>query len=102
MSYKPYDTSSKEQTGNIITITQFEEGDLPSKYCNDMESGNESDDNSNIPPLISELEIDAMSSSDESDAKPMPTDMLEYFFEGSKSHPNINKREGRYKIRDRI
>ena len=26
--YTPYATSSKEQTGDVITFTQFEEGDL--------------------------------------------------------------------------
>ena len=28
VSYTPYATSSREQTGNIITFTQFEEGNL--------------------------------------------------------------------------
>ena len=42
-----------------------------------MESANKSDDNSTLPQLISEAEIDVMSSGDEFDAKPMPTGMLE-------------------------
>ena len=46
--------------------------------------------------------MDAMSSGDESDAEPMPTDMLEYICDGSQSHPSINRREARYKIRDRF
>ena len=28
VTYKPYGTSSGEQTGNIITFTQFEEGNM--------------------------------------------------------------------------
>ena len=28
VSYKPYATSSREQTGYIITFTQFEEGNI--------------------------------------------------------------------------
>ena len=56
-----YDTYSREQTSDIITFTQFEEGNLLSETqnllsetCDDAESGNESDDDSTIPPLISE------------------------------------------------
>ena len=42
--YTPYATSSKEQTGDIITITQFEEGGLLSETCDDAESSDEYDD----------------------------------------------------------
>ena len=45
VSYIPYATYSKEQTGDIITSAHFEEVNLLSEYCNDMESGNESDEN---------------------------------------------------------
>ena len=45
VSYMPYATYSKEQTGNIISFAQFEEGGLLSETYNDMEIGNESDDN---------------------------------------------------------
>ena len=67
-----------------------------------MEGGDESDDNSIIPPLISEEEMDAMLSSDESDAEPMFAKMLEDICDGSKSHLSINRREERYKIRDHV
>ena len=47
VSYIPCATSSREQTGNIITFTQFEEGgllyetqNLLSETCDDTESGN--------------------------------------------------------------
>ena len=67
-----------------------------------MEIGNKYDDNSIMPPLISEEEIDVMDSCDESDDERMSTNMLEYIRDGSKSHPSINMKEARYKIRDRI
>ena len=28
VTYTPYDTSSKEQTGDVITFAQFEEGNI--------------------------------------------------------------------------
>ena len=43
VTYTPYATSSKEQTGNVITFAQFEEGDLISETHNDTESGDKSD-----------------------------------------------------------
>ena len=60
VSYIPCDTYSREQTENIITFTQFEEGDLLSETHNDAEIGDEYDDDSIMPPLISEEEIYAM------------------------------------------
>ena len=41
-----YAASSKEQTGDVITFTQFEEGNLLSETINDTESGDESDSES--------------------------------------------------------
>ena len=52
--YTPCATSSREKTGYIITFAQFEEGNLLSETRNDAESGDEYDDNSIIPPLLSE------------------------------------------------
>ena len=46
VTYTPYATSSKEQTGNVITFAQFEEGNLISEARNDTESGDESDSES--------------------------------------------------------
>ena len=43
VTYTPYATSSKEQTGDVITFTQFEEGNLLSETRNDTESGDDSD-----------------------------------------------------------
>ena len=43
VTYTPYATSSKEQTGDVITFAQFEEGNLLSETRNDTECGDESD-----------------------------------------------------------
>ena len=40
VSYIPYVTTSREQPGDIITLTKFEEGDLLSETCDDRETGN--------------------------------------------------------------
>ena len=39
---------------------------------------------------------------DESDHDLISTEMLEDIRDGSQTHPNFNRREARYKIRDRI
>ena len=72
VSYTPYTTYSREQNVNIIKLAQFEKGDLLSETqnlwsetCDDAESGYKSDDNSTISPLISEEDMDTMSSRDE-------------------------------------
>ena len=43
MTYNPYATSSKEQTGGVITFAQFEEGNILTETRNDAESSDESD-----------------------------------------------------------
>ena len=48
VTYTPYATSSKEQTGDVITFAQFEEGDLLTETRNDTESGDESNSESII------------------------------------------------------
>ena len=48
VSYIPYATYSREQNVDIITLAQFEEGNLLSETRNNMEIGNESDDNSTL------------------------------------------------------
>ena len=71
--YTTYATSSKEKTGDIITFTHFEEGDLWSDTRDNAESVDESDDNSIVPPLIIKEEIDAIYYGDESEDEPMYT-----------------------------
>ena len=59
--YTTYATSSREQNSGVITFTKFEEENLLSEAHNllsetrdNAESGNGSDDDSTMPPLISE------------------------------------------------
>ena len=44
VKYTPYFTFSKEQTGNIITFTHFEDGDLSSETREYADSGDKSND----------------------------------------------------------
>ena len=60
VSYIPCATSLREQTGGIITFTQFEEGNLFYETNDVAESGDESDDESIMKPLLSEEEMDAI------------------------------------------
>ena len=80
MTYTPYATSLNEQTGDIITFTQFEERNLVSETHEDAESddksGDESDDDSIISPLLSVEEMDAMEYGNDSDDEPVSTKML--------------------------
>ena len=46
--------------------------------------------------------MDAINYGDESDHDLITTEMLEDIRDGSQTHPNVNKREARYKIRDRV
>ena len=46
VTYTPYATSSKGQTGDVITFAQFEEGNLITETSNDTESDEESDSES--------------------------------------------------------
>ena len=99
VTYTPCATSSREQTGNIITFAQFEEGNILTKTLNDAESGEKSDNES---IMMSEQDMDAMNSGDESDHDIISTEMLEDIRDGSQTHPNNNRIEVRYKIRDII
>ena len=46
--------------------------------------------------------MNAINSGDESDHDLISTEMLEDIHDGSQTHPNVNIREARYKIRDSI
>ena len=39
VTYTPYATSSKEQTGDVITLAKFEEGGILTETRNNAESG---------------------------------------------------------------
>ena len=89
VTYTPYATSSKEQTGNVITLAQFEEGNILTETRNDAESDDESDNKS---VMMIKQDIDAISSGDESDYDLIFTEMLEDISDGSQTHPNVNRR----------
>ena len=46
VTYTPYTMSSKEQTGDVVAFTQFEEGNLLIETRNDTESGDKPDSKS--------------------------------------------------------
>ena len=52
--------------------------------------------------LLSEEDMDAMDSGDETDHDLISTEILEDIHDGSQSHLNVNQREDRYKILDHI
>ena len=52
--YTPCATSPREKTGDKITFTNFEEGNLLYETRNDAESGDKSNGDSIMPPLLSE------------------------------------------------
>ena len=81
---------ASRHTDNITTFAQFQESDILTETRDNAESGDEYDDDSTMPPLLSEEEIDAIDSGDESDNDLMSTDMLERIRDGSQYHPNVN------------
>ena len=96
--YTPFATSLRHQNCNIINFKQFEEENILTKTRNNAESSDESDEDSIMLPLIREEEMEAMDSGDESDHVLISTEMSENICDGSQTHPNINRRETRYKI----
>ena len=67
VTYTPCATSLRGETGNIITLAKFEEGNILTKTRNNAESGDKSDDDSIMPPLMSEEDMDTMNHGDKSD-----------------------------------
>ena len=99
VTYTPYATSFKEQTGDVITFTQFEEGNLLSETCNDTECGDESDSE---PIMMSERDMENLDATEKFDDGLISTEILQDICDGNQNHPKINKREARMAIRDRI
>ena len=64
VTYTPYATSSKEQTGDVITFAQFEEVNILTETCNDAESGDKSNNES---IMMSKQDMDAINYGDELD-----------------------------------
>ena len=75
------------------------EGNILTETCNDAESCDKYDNESVI---MSKEVMDAINSGDESYHDIISTEMLEDIRDGSQTHPNVNIREARYKICDRI
>ena len=80
----------------------FEQGNLFSGILDDTESGEKSDENQFVPPLISKGDTDAIDSGYDYDDETMSMKMLEDICVSSKSHPSVNRREARYKLCDHI
>ena len=71
--YTPYATSSKEQTGNVITFAQFEEGNIWTESHKYAESDDESDNES---IMMSQQYMDAINSGHKSDHDLISTEVL--------------------------
>ena len=99
VTYTPYATSSKEQTGGVITFAQFEEGNILTETRNNAEISDKSDSES---LMMNEQDMENLNSNEKSDHNIISTAMLEDIRDGSQTHPAVNKRETRYEIRDRI
>ena len=99
MTYTPYATSSKEQTGDVITLTQFEEGNLITETHNNIESDDESD---RELIMMSEKDMENINETEKFDDDLISTETLHDILDGNQTHPNIDKREAHLKIRDRI
>ena len=80
VTYTPYATSSKEQTGNVITFAQFEEGNILTETRSNAESGDESDNES---IMMSKQDMENINSGDESDHDLISNEMLEDIRDGS-------------------
>ena len=99
VTYTLHATSSKEHTGDVITFAQFEEGNLLTETRNDTESGDESDSES---IMMSEKDMENIDENEKFDDDLISTETLHDIRDGNQTHPNIDKREARLKIRDRI
>ena len=97
VTYTLYAKSSKEQTGDVITFSQFEEGNVLTETRNDAESVDESDKES---ILMSEQDMENIDSNENSNHDIISTEMLKDIPDGSQTDPTVNKREARCKIRD--
>ena len=99
VTFTRYAKSSKEQTGDVITFAQFEEGNWLSETRNDTESGDESDSES---IMMSEKDMEDLDKTEEFDDDLISTETLHDICEGNQTHTKIDKREARMEIRDHI
>ena len=99
VTYTPYATSSKDQTGGVSTFTQFEEGNLITETRNDTESGEKSNSKS---IMMSEKDMENLDEKEKFDDNLISTETLHDIRDVNQTHPSIDKREARLKIRDCI
>ena len=99
VTYTPYVTSSKEQTGDVIAFAQFEEGNLISETRNNTESDDKSDSKS---IMMSKQDMENLDEKEKFDDDLISTETLHEIRDGNQTHPSIDKREARLEIRDRI
>ena len=64
VTYTPYATSLREQTGDVITFAQFEEVNLLTETCNNAENCDESDSES---LMMIEQDMENLDSNEKSD-----------------------------------
>ena len=79
VTYTPYVSSLKEQTGDVITFTQFEEGNILTETCNGAES---CDKSNNEPIMMSEQDMENINYGDESDHDLISMDQAQKGFRG--------------------
>ena len=99
VTYTPYTMSYKEQTGDVITFTQFEEGNLITETRNNTESGDESNSES---IMTSEKDMENLDEKERFDDDLISTETLHDIRDRNQTHPSNDKREARLEIRDRI
>ena len=87
VTYTPYATSSKEQTGDVITFAQFEKGNILTETLNDAESGDKSDNES---LMMKKKDMENLDSNELSDHDLISTEMLEDIRDRSQTHPTVN------------
>ena len=91
MTYTSCAISSKGTNWGYTNVRTVWRGGFIIWNRNDAEIGDKYDDNSIMPPVLREKEIDATDSGDESIYYPMSTEMLKYIRDRSQSRPNNNR-----------
>ena len=89
VTYTPYATSSKEQTGDVITFAQFKDRDLISETRKNTESGDESDSES---IMMSEKGMENLDETEKFDDDLISTETLHNIREKNQTHLKIDKR----------
>ena len=84
--------SYKEQTGDVITFTHFEEENLITETRNNTESDDESDSES---IMMSEEDMENLDEKEKFDDDLISMETLHDIRDGNQTHPSIDKREAR-------